>query len=125
MLKIRDSKNPALKRHHDSQFQRRDCPALQTRVAVGTMKRSSENFPAFPSTWPSVYLVFRHGSYAQRLELSSFRKGMIQGYEMKGQKTPGKKEKQDSAKVGLPWCPVANTPCFQCSGPELDPRSGN
>ena len=75
MLKIRDSKNPALKRHHDGQFQRRDCPALQTCVAVGTMKRSSENFPAFPSTWPSVYLVFQHGSYAQRLELSSFRKG--------------------------------------------------
>ena len=103
MLKIRDSKNPALKRHHDGQFQRRDCPALQTCVAVGTMKRSSENFPAFPSTWPSVYLVFQHGSYAQRLELSSFRKGMIKGYEMKGQKTPGKKENQDSAKVGLPW----------------------
>ena len=103
MLKIRDSKNPAMPPRQPVPAQ--GLPRLQACVAVGTVRRSSENFPAFPSTWPSVYLVFQCGNYAERLELSSLRKGVIPGYEIKGQKTAGKKENQDSAKAGRPWWP--------------------
>lgn len=60
MLKMRDSKNPARKRHGDSPFEHRDWPALQTPVAVDMMKHSSENSMAFPSTSLSVYLVLQH-----------------------------------------------------------------
>lgn len=84
MLEVPDNKNPTQNTIMTAGFKHSDCPALTDTCYRGYNEHCLENSPAFPSAWPSMYLVFRHDDYVKQLRLNSYSAGMSQGYKRKG-----------------------------------------
>lgn len=98
MLKVHDNKNPAQNTIMTASSKHSECPALTDTCCYGYNEHYLENSPAFPSTWPTIYLLFWHDGYVKQLGLNSYSAGMIQGYKMKGK---GAKKQESTKRLTL------------------------
>lgn len=84
MLEVPDNKNPTQNTIMTASSKHSDFPALTDTCCRGYNEHCLENSPSFPSTRPSIYLVFWHDDYVKQLGLSPYSTGMIQGYKLRG-----------------------------------------
>ena len=93
MLKIRDSKNPALQRHHGSQFQRRGCPLTGMRCCG----YGETLFWKLPSI--SIYLAICLSGLSAWQLCTAIR---IKFFEKRGDSRVWNKRAKDTRKEGKP-----------------------